>query len=219
MILKIKAFSWLLAGVLLIGSGVFSAQPVEAATVYDINAEDVFLKQQSVDGHCTLLSSAMMLRRYALLRGDADWSSITEETVMPVAWTASGMQHIYSYTTSGGSIDVAYDSLPGGEDNREILISLLEEHPEGVVIYYTGAPHAVLLLDYSNGTFYCADPATSYPLGRIPLRESFEVREDNVTAYWYVSSPAVQIEGPAHMPAEQAPSIRIKAEKLDFFTV
>ena len=42
-----------------------------------------------------------------------------------------------------------------------MLISLLEQHPEGIVLYDRTQPHAVLLTDYTNGIFYCSDPAYS----------------------------------------------------------
>ena len=193
--MRFKPIAWLLAGILFLGIGIIPAQPVQAATLDELNADDTFLKQKTVDGHCPLLSTAMMLRRYSLLRGDADWSTITEETVTPVAWMEAGVKHSFTYTTSGGGIEVAHDTLPGDASNKQILIDLLKDHPEGIVIYYTGTPHAVLLTDYTNGVFYCADPAYSYPLGRIPLDESYKVRADNVTAYWYVTSPTQQVEG------------------------
>ena len=191
---KITVLSWLLIGILALGSGVMTAASVQAATLEDINADDVFLKQKAVDGHCTLVSVTMMIRRYALLRGDEDWADIVEDTVAPVAWTYSGIKYGICYESSGGSIETAHDALPGGSENKELLIDLLEEHPEGIVIYYTGAPHAVLLTDYTDGVFYCAEPACTYPEGRIPLDESFQVRADNVTAYWYITSPAVEVE-------------------------
>ena len=48
-----------------------------AATVDEINQDQVFLKQER-NGTCTLASTAMMLSRTAMLRGDRDWASITE---------------------------------------------------------------------------------------------------------------------------------------------
>ncbi len=192
--MKRRVSSWLIILNLLIGSALLPATPVQAATQEEIEEQDVFLKQHEW-GHCTLSSTAMMLRRYALLRGDADWTTITEESISPYAWVSAGVRYSFSYTTSGGAITVAHDYLPGGSANREALLDLLEEHPEGIVIYYTGSPHAVLLTDYTDDVFYCADPAFDYPLGRIPLEESYTVREDNVTAYWYITSPKVEIEG------------------------
>ena len=46
---------------------------------------------------------------------------------------------------------------------------LLAEHPEGIVLYDRSRPHAVLLTDYTDGVFYCSDPAGNISSGRIPL--------------------------------------------------
>ena len=48
-----------------------------AATYEEINQDQVFLKQEQ-RGTCTLASTAMMLRRAALLNGDENWAQITE---------------------------------------------------------------------------------------------------------------------------------------------
>ena len=56
-----------------------------AATVEEINQDEVFLKQER-SGTCTLASTAMMLRRTAMLRGDQDWSSITEASCREAFW-------------------------------------------------------------------------------------------------------------------------------------
>lgn len=53
-----------------------------------------------------------------------------------------------------------------------MLISLLEQHPEGIVLYDRTQPHAVLLTDYTNGIFYCSDPAGNIGYGRIPITSS-----------------------------------------------
>ena len=55
------------------------------------------------------------------------------------------------------------------------------------VLYDRGQPHAVLLTDYTNGTFYCSDPAGNISSGRIPL-ESSSVSVNRSSCYWYVAS-------------------------------
>lgn len=69
----------------------------------------------------------------------------------------------------------------------QTLITLLSQHPEGIVLYDRGQPHAVLLTDYTNGTFYCSDPAGNISSGRIPL-ESSSVSVNRSSCYWYVAS-------------------------------
>ena len=52
-----------------------------------------------------------------------------------------------------------------------MLIQLLAEHPEGIVLYDRRQPHAVLLTDYTDGVFYCSDPAGSVSSGLCRFRQ------------------------------------------------
>lgn len=45
----------------------------------------------------------------------------------------------------------------------------------------------MLLTDYTNGNFYCSDPAGNISSGRIPL-ESSSVSVNRSSCYWYVAS-------------------------------
>ena len=68
-----------------------------SALAETINDDNVFL-MQSGSGKCTLTSAVMMLRRRAIIDGNADWESITESTLGSVAWiNGSGMRYCYSY--------------------------------------------------------------------------------------------------------------------------
>lgn len=68
-----------------------------SALAETINDDNVFLKQ-SGSGKCTLTSAVMMLRRRAIIDGNADWESITESTLGSVAWiNGTGMRYSYSY--------------------------------------------------------------------------------------------------------------------------
>lgn len=136
--------------------------------------EDLFLKQND-NKKCTLISSAMMLRNKARLNGDSGWRNITEAALTKIAWGPNGM--IWDVTIRGikettqGLASNGYNTL---EKKKNYFISLLESHPEGIVIYDHGKPHAVFLTDYdgSTDTFYCADPAPGASNGRIPLIDS-----------------------------------------------
>ena len=163
-----------------------------AATFDDINQSSVFLKQAAGSDTCTLVSAAMMLRRTAILRGDSNWEAITESSLRSTAWkTGAGLYLDFTYS----NIHVQSGTLDRTESR---LISLLNEHPEGIVLYNPSSPHAVLLTDYTNGTFYCADPASGIAKGRIKLTNSYQVRVNNATRYWYVSSPKVKLEPEKH---------------------
>lgn len=84
---------------------------------------------------------------------------------------------------------------------EEKLKEVLDNHPEGIVLYCGGnAPHAVFLTDYVDEVFYCADPAMGYAGKRIPLDESLlgdrHGRQTGilsaVSAYWYISSHNIE---------------------------
>jgi len=137
-----------------------------AALAVDLNVDAGFYFKQSRGGTCTLASAAMMLRRRAYFDGLSDWTNVTENSVRSTAW-ANGLAHSFTYK----EMQVGYATLPSGlQSKTAVLISLLEQHPEGIVLYDRTQPHAVLLTDYTNGIFYCSDPA-----GNIGL----QVRQDH----------------------------------------
>lgn len=192
---------------------IFTLMPtfaIEAAAI-SVNDSEVFLKQ-SESGKCTLASAAMMLRRRAIIDGNANWSSITESSIKETAWI-SGTGLRWDFTYSGMRViradkfesDKGY-SFPGMStaNKKAFLIQLLKEHPEGIEIYDLNLPHAVLLTDYDSATdtFYCADPANSSSSGRIKLTASWNGTkrgsQDNIIAniggYWYIANKSG--EGP-----------------------
>lgn len=166
------------------------AETAKAATFDDLNQPSVFVKQQG-SGTCTLASAVMMVRRAAMASGSSGWTSITEGSMRSTAWkNGVGLYHSFSYA----GISVRHASLTGGSSNVGQLISLLSSHPEGIVIYDWNKPHAILLTDYTKGTFYCADPSNGNPSGRIPVSSSM-ITVEGADAYWYVSSPQVSLSG------------------------
>ena len=134
----------------------------------DDSMADDFYFAQSASGHCTIASTAMMIRRAAFLDGMSDWQVIDEEFVSEDGWNSAGVKN--EFTTAGYS--VSYTSI---DPTKENLIALLEKHPEGIAAYDSGVPHAVLLTDYDEATdtFYCADPANYYSGKRIPVDQSW----------------------------------------------
>lgn len=166
------------------------------AAAADINGSGVFAQQQG-RSTCTLASTAMMLRRKAIVDADADWASITESSVRKVAWSG-GLAWNFTYKGMHVSVMRRNSGWAGSSlaSKRQALIDLLAAHPEGVVAYATSQPHAVLLTDYdaNTGTFYCCDPAPYYCCGRTPLTNS-SLRggsQDgilkNINQLWYVAS-------------------------------
>lgn len=165
-----------------------------AATFKDINDPSVFLKQAPQSDTCTLVAAAMMVRRAAMATGNTNWKSITEASMKPIAWT-TGLKLDFSYA----GISVSCERLPGGNSNTAVLIDLLSKHPEGVVIWNSKIPHAILLTDYTGGTFYCADPSSYIASGRIPI-SSASITVSSACQYWYVKSPKVSISNDTIKP-------------------
>ena len=152
-----------------------------AALASDLSVDAGFYLKQSRGGTCTLTSAAMMLRRRAYLDGLADWVDVTENNLRSTAWSG-GLVHSFTYN----SMRVGYATLPSGlEAKTQQLISLLEAHPEGIVLYDRTQPHAVLLTDYTDGVFYCADPAGNIGVGRVPITSSL-VSIARASCYWYI---------------------------------
>ena len=186
-----------------VGVGVMPSYSVNldasAATFDDINHSSVFVKQlPPPDESCTASATASMLRRYSMLRGDANWSSITRITTLNVGWVnGEGLKWSFTYSDSSNgiaSISVNHGTLSGNSSNVSTLINLLSNHPEGIVIY-NGA-HAVILTDYTNGTFYCNDPGYDRSYERVPASQAYSVKPENATAYWYITSPGVSFSNP-----------------------
>lgn len=195
----------------------FSALPsaitASAVTYSDLNAENVFLKQQT-SITCTLASAAMLMRRTAICSEFDDWENITETNIREIAWIeGTGLR--WNYTSYNITIGHGYFSAE--VDNKDELLKLLEQNPQGVVIYnggMNGQSHAVLLCDYNKkyDTFYVSDPAQNAPSGRIPLIESTIVGEtqdeqiENLTAYWYAVSPSVSVEDDNFFANDEPPA-------------
>ena len=186
-----KCISAVISAGIILGSfslGAVASLQTSAATFEDINQSSVFVKQQSSDT-CTLASNVMMLRRTALLNGDEDWASITEASAKSSLWY-DGAGMLLNYTYKGITVTCTRTASTSAASIREELIDALNDHPEGIVIYDYDIPHAVLLTDYTNGVFYCADPSNAIASGRIPISKA-SVKVENIESYWYVVSPDV----------------------------
>ena len=153
-------------------------------------AEDVYIMQTRAHT-CTLVAATMMLRNYSCQRG-TPYEQVTASGVGNFAWTKKyGLSQDFSIgqVTVTSNADVHYCV-----DKKAYLINVLQYHPEGVVIYDTGAPHAIWLFGYDqdSDTFYCADTITRNGGHAIPLVESIirgETQQDKVDTIdkiWYV---------------------------------
>ena len=165
------------------------------ACAIDIDDDEVFLKQQQ-RGTCTLVSATMMLRRKAILDADANWWTINEPAVKKVAWPA-GLA--WNFTYNGLHVShLGKGAWSDGTVNgkHQALVQMLEAHPEGVVVYSSTTPHAVLLTDYdyNTGIFYCCDPAPGHVAGRTTLvghvikGSTQDAVLQKIDQIWYIAS-------------------------------
>ena len=164
--------------------------------------DEIYLKQPQGSKTCTLYATMMMLRRKAWLNNDKNWRDIIEKNVKPYAWDRQNDWLRGSFTYAG--MTTWYGFLPDNvEEKKKILISMLKDHPEGIMIYANeiNPSHAVLLTDYTEGVFYCADSdpgakSNPRPIGRIPLTETLIADEcvsknqdaviNSLKKYWYI---------------------------------
>lgn len=168
-----------------------------AVTFTELNDEEVFLKQSQARV-CTLTASTMMIRRAAMLSGNTDWRQITEKSVRKYAWAEkTGLK--WNFTAAG--ISVAHKTLA----SKNELIQMLNKHPEGVVIYNSRKPHAILVTDYTNGILYCSDPSNDKPSGRYPITQA-SVTAESAGRCWYVKNPVdlTVVKTDAQQQSEQA---------------
>lgn len=185
----------------LVLSLVLMAVMLPGALAVDLNVDAGFYFKQSRGGTCTLASAAMMLRRRAFLDGLTDWTDVTENSVRGSAW-AGGLSHSFNYN----AMQVGYSTLPSNnEAKKAVLIQLLAEHPEGIVLYDRRQPHAVLLTDYTDGVFYCSDPAGSVSSGRVPISAA-SISIGSSSCYWYITSDQNSV-------AVQPDSLRLEGVK------
>jgi len=156
--------------------------------------EELYLTQAG-SRTCTLCSATMMVRSCLYIMGNDLWEKVTEDSVAAWAWTSDGMYWNWNYSIEGNDLSVAQRGCGG--ITVDSLKEVLDNHPEGIVLYCGGsAPHAVFLTDYEDDVFYCADPAMGYAGKRIPLEESLLGDRHGgqaqilsaVSAYWYISS-------------------------------
>ena len=137
------------------------------ALAVDLNVDVGFYFKQSRGGTCTLASAAMMLRRRAYLDGMDSWVDVTENGIKSTAWSG-GLSHSFTYN----DMHVGYATLPSGKAAKtEALVSILAEHPEGIVLYDRTTPTAcstvpILPMGLPPAVCHCLPPA--FPLAARP---------------------------------------------------
>lgn len=198
-----------LAALILAVAMLVSVLPFTADTATSLPSA-IYLTQE-MRSTCTLSASAMMLRARLYLSGNDSWSSVTESGIRPTAWIeGTGLRWEWTYSIGGNWMSVKHKTLYGIGVSE--LKAVLDAHPEGIVLYCAGVPHAVFLTDYEGDTFYCADPAQTG--GRKTLASSYTGSKygynqttvlQNATAYWYISGYSIQASKPDAPTQPNAP--------------
>ena len=152
--------------------------------------DDVYMTQ-SIAHTCTLIACTMMLRNYSCQRG-SPYLQVTDTAVGHYAWSKEyGLAHNFTI----GQVSVTCnEDIRNCRDKKAYLINVLQYHREGVVIYDTGAPHAIWLFGYDEDTdtFYCADTINRTGGHAIPLVQSIipgQTQQDKINTIdkiWYV---------------------------------
>ena len=153
--------------------------------------EDDVYQVQTVRHTCTLIAATMMVRNFACQRG-TPYALVTEDVLRPVAWTKQyGLSHNFSI----GQVEVqCNEDIRRTKDKKQYLIDALKTYTGGVVIYDTGAPHAIWLFRYDvdTDTFWCADTFSARGGHAITLEESSirgKTQQDKINTIdkiWYV---------------------------------
>ena len=203
----------LLAAVLCIGLLTAIAAPARAVEHFP---QELYIAQ-SRGGVCTLASSTMLVRSTLYMNGSSHWNEVSEGAVGSFAWlSGAGLLYTWTFRSNYAEISVGHTPLSG--ISSDDLKALVDEHPEGIVFYCIGCPHAVFLTDYEGDTFYCADPAPYVAGKRIPLADSWlgecyghnqATVLANASAYWSVTSCDVEAD------MDEIPLEKVKAEVLE----
>ena len=159
----------------------------------------------------SIILAVMLLAAMATTAGAATYEEINQDAVFvkqsqrgTAFWLAGrGLPYHFTY----GTMTVDHARLPGGQANRQVLIDLLAEHPEGIMLHAACVPHGILLTEYKDGQFYCADPSEFAGTGIIPIEQAWGTRIENSNAYWYVSSEVADPTQAPVVPEASAASI------------
>ena len=154
---------------------------------------ELFLTQ-SVSGTCTLCSSAMMIRSIMYRHGNSNWPTVTESSLRSDAWVSGvGLRWSFSHTVGNTTVQVGHRNVSGM--TLQGMKDILQEHPEGIVLYCGKLPHALLLTGFDGDILYCADTVKGISGRQVPLNQSWlGIKYGSqaailkaVTAYWYVT--------------------------------
>lgn len=169
---------------------VYAEDLLESKAVYYTEESDY------IDGDCILTATRMMIRRASIMRNKTDWSTITNASLRPQA-TTDGLL-LYSFCYDSGETEYSITSSHFTGEGTQARIAeferLLEEHPEGIVVWGINAAstgtHGVLVVKVENGEVYAMDSSHNMGMFKDGIQkwtDTTMLDPSLVTDYWYIS--------------------------------
>ena len=192
--MKTRIFTVLLTIALLMpfaAPAVYAGDMLQSKAVYYTDESDY------IDGDCILTATRMMIRRAAIMRDNAGWRNMTNESLRPEATMDGLLLYSFDYKAGGVTYSVSSGTFTGKGTYARIseFESLLRAHPEGVVVWGEWAAstgtHGVLVTGVIDGEVYAMD--SSYNMGC--FKEGIQKWTDTTmldpslcTDYWFINN-------------------------------
>lgn len=175
--------------------------PLMAPAVYAedlLESKAVYYTEESdyIDGDCILTATRMMIRRASIMRNKTDWSTITNASLRPQATTDGLLLYSFCYNSGETEYNITSSHFTGEGTQARIaeFERLLEEHPEGIVVWGSNAAstgtHGVLVVKVENGEVYAMDSSHNMGMFKDGIQkwtDTTMLDPSLVTDYWYIS--------------------------------
>lgn len=169
---------------------VYAEDLLESKAVYYTEESDY------IDGDCILTATRMMIRRASIMRNKTDWSTITNASLRPQATTDGLLLYSFCYNSGETEYNITSRHFTGEGTQARIaeFERLLEEHPEGIVVWGINAAstgtHGVLVVKVENGEVYAMDSSHNMGMFKDGIQkwtDTTMLDPSLVTDYWYIS--------------------------------
>lgn len=169
---------------------VYAEDLLESKAVYYTEESDY------IDGDCILTATRMMIRRASIMRNKTDWSTITNASLRPQATTDGLLLYSFCYNSGETEYNITSSHFTGEGTQARIaeFERLLEEHPEGIVVWGINAAstgtHGVLVVKVENGEVYAMDSSHNMGMFKDGIQkwtDTTMLDPSLVTDYWYIS--------------------------------
>lgn len=182
---------------------VASPLTIEKAEAASVTDNSVYWLTGYSRSYCTFSANIYMIRRSMIARGSQRWADVTYKSAgSSLCASVPSMKWNYTYQADGMKFVGTHISLTGSASEKAAkLRSLLDSHPEGVVVrgnkLANTGPHGALLTGYygkGNHDFYVADSThnvskyVSSPKGIETWSASTLNNMANAQDVWYLKS-------------------------------